>query len=185
MANKGAVPRLLPLDHKLIHDRSTYYLQLPFTYGIPLLVTSATLHWLVSEALFLVLVSGDNDSGEESAVGYSIAPIIAIIVLTTCMLATAVGMGFKKLASATPVAGSCSVAIAAACHRPKDDKDASVLPLMWGEVEVSNSDEEQREVGHCCFTSMKVTEPTVGRLYAGVEALGRRFSTIRCSTDDV
>jgi hypothetical protein len=29
-------------------QRSTYWLQLPYTYGVPLILASATLHWLIS-----------------------------------------------------------------------------------------------------------------------------------------
>ena len=37
-------------------QRATYWLQLPYTYGLPLIATSATLHWLISQSLFLVRV---------------------------------------------------------------------------------------------------------------------------------
>jgi len=149
-------------------QRSTYYLQLPYTYGIPLIAASATLHWLVSESIFLARISIWQD-GEEmtdddiSSVGYSCAPIVCIIVLGSCMLFVAVGMGFRRFASHIPVAGSCSVAIAAACHRPDHDVDAAVLPVQWGEV----ISEGTGELGHCCFTSDEVQEMVPGRMYAG------------------
>ena len=63
-----------------------------------------------------------------------------------------------------PVAGSCSVAIAAACHRPKDDVDAAYLPVGWGEV---NKEDPEDEVYHCCFTSTEVRDLVPGRMYAG------------------
>lgn len=47
-----------------------------------------------------------------------------------------------------PIAGSCSLALAAAAHRPAADSDASVRPVMWGELPEMGND----EVGHCCFT---------------------------------
>lgn len=63
-----------------------------------------------------------------------------------------------------PIAASCSLALAAAAHRPDTDSDASVRPVKWGEVpEMGNE-----EVGHCCFTSEEVVEPQAGRMYAGV-----------------
>jgi hypothetical protein len=37
-------------------QRSTYFLQLPYRYGIPLMVFSGVLHWLCSQSLFLVSV---------------------------------------------------------------------------------------------------------------------------------
>jgi hypothetical protein len=163
-------------------QRSTYWLQLPYTYGLPLIVASAVLHWLVSQSIFLVRIRDFVDydgygqaAGEESTldpnesqIGFSSAPIVACIVLATCMLVTLIGMGFRKLESSMPVAASCSFALAAATHRPEEDVDASVLPVMWGEVpEMGNGD-----VGHCCFTSQKVVPLRRGRKYAGARGDG-------------
>jgi hypothetical protein len=80
------------------------------------------------------------------------------------MLLVAVGLAFRKLPGSMPFAGSCSMAFAAAAHRPKSDVDAAVLPVKWG---VSRQPEDAEDVGHCCFTSEEVTEPQEGRLYAG------------------
>lgn len=163
-------------------QRSTYYLQLPYTYALPLIAASATLHWLISESIFLARIEVSGSSGSEeavSSVGYSCAPIVCIIVLGSCMLMMAVGMGLRKFKSHMPVASSCSVAIAAACHRPEDDVDASVLPVKWGAVEENKSD----EVGHCSFTSLDVGEMVVGKMYAGcreyVEWRNARFRGVR------
>lgn len=79
------------------------------------------------------------------------------------MLFVLLGFGFRKFASHIPVAGSCSVALAAAAHRPKDDVDAAFLPVQWGEVRSEGTD----EVGHCCFTSHDVHDLAPGRRYAG------------------
>jgi hypothetical protein len=79
------------------------------------------------------------------------------------MLIIALGMGFRKFASAIPVAGSCSVALAAATHRPKSDEDAAYLPVRWGEVHGDGTE----DVGHCCFTSEEVQDLIPGRAYAG------------------
>jgi hypothetical protein len=153
-------------------QRSTYWLQLPYAYGVPLILASATLHWLISQSIFLARVSvwtsGDNQTEKlastSSAVGYSPAPILCTTVLGSCMLVVAVGVSFRRLPSSIPIAGSCSVALAAAAHRPERDVDAAVLPVKWGVVREAGTAED---VGHCCFTSEEVTEPQVGRLYAG------------------
>lgn len=147
-------------------QRSTYYLQLPYTYALPLIAASATLHWLISESIFLARIEVyDSGNGNEtvSSVGYSCAPIVCIIVLGSCMLMLAVGLGFRKFKSHMPVASSCSVAIAAGCHRPEDDVDASVLPVKWGAVDEDKGD----GVGHCSFTSLEVGEMVPGKMYAG------------------
>lgn len=47
-------------------QRSTYWLQLPYAYSIPLITASATLHWLISQSIFLMRVSyNSNDPGED------------------------------------------------------------------------------------------------------------------------
>ena len=38
-------------------QRSTYFLQLPYKMGVPLIVVSGLLHWLVSQSIFLVVVA--------------------------------------------------------------------------------------------------------------------------------
>ena len=151
-------------------QRSTYYLQLPFPYSIPLLIASGLLHWLISESIFLARVDNYSDgklarNASLSQTGYSPLPILLVIMLGIVMLMLLIGHGiFRKFSSCMPVVGSCSVAIAAACHRPKDDEDAAYLPVAWGEV-VS---EGTTDIGHCCFTSRTVYEPIPDRLYAGV-----------------
>jgi hypothetical protein len=153
-------------------QRSTYWLQLPYAYGVPLISASATLHWLVSQSIFLARVSVSPNSVQKansgmtfSAVGYSPLAVLCTAVLGSCMLVVAVGMGFRKLPPGSiPIAGSCSAALAAAAHRPTADVDAAVLPVKWGVVIES---EDAGDVGHCCFTSEEVTEPQEGNLYAG------------------
>jgi len=152
-------------------QRSTYWLQLPYTYGVPLISASATLHWLISQSIFLARVSvspnnvqKENSDMTFSAVGYSPLAVLCTVVLGFCMLVVVVGMGFRKLPGSIPIAGSCSAALAAAAHRPTADVDAAVLPVKWGALRES---EDAEGVGHCCFTSEEVTEPQEGKLYAG------------------
>ncbi|KAI6820880.1 hypothetical protein KC332_g9447 [Hortaea werneckii] len=167
----GLAGRKKPLRVTTPHgqQRSTYYLQLPFRYAAPLLIASTTLHWLISQSIFLARIStsdykGQSSSGSDfSEVGFSCLPVLLTILLGTMMLLAALGCGFRKFASHIPVAGSCSVALAAAAHRPKDDVDAAFLPVQWGEVRSEGTD----EVGHCCFTSQEVHDLMPGRRYAG------------------
>lgn len=130
---------------------------------------SGTLHWLMSQSLFLALVTVYDDTGIESddlsisAVGYScIAILFAIIVASVAILGGIVN-GFRRYNPDIPLVGSCSAAISAACHRLPEDSSASLLPLMWGVV---NSDANDR-ISHCTFSSLKVTRPVAGNLYAG------------------
>ncbi|KAF3038923.1 hypothetical protein E8E11_002030 [Didymella keratinophila] len=45
-------------------QRSTYFLQLPYRVGLPLMIVSATLHWLVSQSIFLVSINTFDACGQ-------------------------------------------------------------------------------------------------------------------------
>lgn len=165
VSNLESLNRLLMLTL----SGSTYFLQLPSAYSIPLLITSGMIHWLISESIFLLRISTFYEGSEGAAstssqVGYSCPPILAGVLIVLAMIFVVGWLSCRKLASSIPIAGSCSVAIAAAAHRPKDDVDAAYLPVRWGEVRREGTE----EVGHCCFTSKEVHEPIPGRLYAGL-----------------
>lgn len=146
-------------------QRSTYRLQLPYKYGISLLAVSAILHWLVSQSLFLGNVTSHDPDGQETpgfpifAIGYSCIAIITVILLGVVVMIIGLLNGFRWH-QGMPLACSCSAAISAACHRPEEDFDAAIKPVMWGVVSYENG------VGHCCFTSFEVTPPVHGELYA-------------------
>ena len=159
-------------------QRSTYRLQLPYKYGIPLLVLSGTLHWLVSQSIFIARVEyynngtldenaipQDHDPLEDpyaafSTLGYSCIAIITVIALGGIVVIIGILHGFRKYKPGMPLAGSCSAAISAACHRPNEDVDAPYKPVMWGAIESKDP------IGHCCFTSFEVTKPVKGQVYA-------------------
>ena len=164
------------------NQRSTYWLQLPYRYGIPLLVMSAVLHWLVSQSLFLVPVTVTYQPGELygryrvpddpsqghrliSSCGYSPIAIITVIPLGALLLLVVIANGFRKYRKGMPLAGSCSAAISAACHRPEEDVDAALLPVSWGAVRTDGP------IGHCCFTSFEVSPPVEGNSYSGQDAI--------------
>ena len=73
------------------------------------------------------------------------------------------GIGFRKLHGKVPLANSNSFANSAACHPPEEDKNAAVKGVMWGEVHTGSDS----EIGHCSFSSMDVTTPAGGKMYAG------------------
>lgn len=155
-------------------QRGTYWLQLPYRYGIPLLLLSGTLHWLASQSLFLARVTVYTEDGTEdtrssiSTLGYSSIAIISVIVLVTVVLLLGIGLGFRKYEPGAPLVGSCSAAISAACHRPSEDENASKKSVMWGAVGAVNG------IRHCCITSFEVEPPIEGELYAGMDGINRR-----------
>ena len=169
-------------------QRSTYFLQLPYAWSIPLIVASILLHWFVSQSIFLAriaiykdgtLVSTFQDrlikykhlhaDGQLfSGVGYSDMGLIAAIIwgsalVGSCLLVAVIFTYPKGL----PLGGTNSAVISAACHMRYEeeyiDEDVTEKPLKWGVTIQGGMD----KIGHCCFSSGDVEFPRVGYLYAG------------------
>lgn len=174
-------------------QRSTYWLSLPYRYSAPLITVSIVMHWLLSQSIFFVKINALDVHGREleattlsrnssryslTACSYSLlAMFVTFIVGVTAVLAL-VGFSLRRLRSNMPLASSCSAAISAACHPPLDDTDASLKPVMWGEVprdledgqdgRPSDTDEFNAALttyAHCTFTSKEVVAPSMIRLY--------------------
>ena len=147
-------------------QRSTYFLQLPYTYSLPLMAFSGVLHWLVSQSIFLARVSFYDESGQIdptqaiSTCGYSCIAIITVLFAGSLLLTLGFVNGFRRYQPGIPLAASCSVAISAACHPPADDMNAAFGDVQYGEVEAKTG------VRHCTFTSHAVTVPVAGEYYA-------------------
>ena len=84
---------------------------------------------------------------------------IFCIVAGGVLVCAVVGMRYFRFDSAMHVAGSCSVAIAAACHAPGGERASQGL-LQWVKM---GSDWNVADVGHDAFTDRLVKRPTVGR----------------------
>ena len=157
-------------------QRSTYRLQLPYRYGIPLLIGSGTLHWLVSQSIFLARVDYITNKPFQytglglSTCGYSPMAIIFVIIFGFIVMLVGIANGFREVKGGMPLAGSCSAAISAACHPPKADVHASLKRVKWGVVAERNPNDPDSSVGHCSFTSFEVETPIVGRRYAGLQS---------------
>ena len=166
-------------------QRSTYRLQIPYKYGIPLIVLSGAIHWLVSQSIFLVQVNfySEEDVLEDgkslTTLGYSNIAIIFTVLLGSITLLLGAIMGYRRFEGRMPLAASCSAAVSAACHQPTADVDPAELPLMWGVAEAGpdgditsgvTSDDEYS--GHCSFTSLPVLPPQEGQMYAGAVSKG-------------
>ena len=148
-------------------QRSTYRLQLPYRYGVPLLIASSILHWLVSQSIFLARVIVIDSQNLEvvdvglSTCGYSPIAIIFTIIFGSVIVLVGIANGLRKARLGMPLVGSCSAAISAACHPPMEDVDASLKRVMWGVAAEGSSNTSQ-----CSFTSFKVEVPVVGILLA-------------------
>jgi len=160
------------------HQRSTYFLQLPYRFGLPLVILSGTLHWLVSQSIFVVSFDLYDVDGEPvpdtylnfewdmvtRSVGYSPVAMLSVIILGVLMVGSVIGFGYIPYKPGMPLAGSCSLAISAACHPEKrvglDDGVLSEQKLQWGVVST-----DADGVGHCAFSSEDVDPLVKGRMY--------------------
>ena len=145
-------------------QRSTYYLQLPYAYAIPLIILSRLMHWLVSQALFLARVDTYTSTGIPNpknnvpTCGYSCIALVFAVILGGLMLITIILMSQRKYRPGMPLAGHCSAVLSAACHPTTDDLKVATSLVMWGVVE------EKDGVAHCSFSSRDVKPRREGQL---------------------
>ncbi|KAF2021836.1 hypothetical protein BU24DRAFT_417471 [Aaosphaeria arxii CBS 175.79] len=174
-------------------QRSTYFLQLPFMWSIPLLLSSTILHWFVSQAIFLIRMSVYKDGKRLdvsntdftryqhikptgsvfSGIGYSDTALLACIgwgsgLIFTCLLVAVV----CRYPKGSIVGGTNSAVISAACHiRGNSDGqdehssryDEIVEKPLMWGVTIPGS---RQEIGHCSFSAEEVQKPMFGHLYA-------------------
>ncbi|KAH8429651.1 uncharacterized protein LDX57_007323 [Aspergillus melleus] len=123
-------------------QRSTYWLSLPYKYSLPMIVLSALMHWLLSQAMSYVHAIGYDKYGtvhkKISSVSFNGVPCLLCGVIGLVMSFVTLALGYRRLRGHMPIAGNCSAAISAACHSPEDDRDASLKGVMWGEVKNVN-----------------------------------------------
>ena len=121
-------------------QRETYWLSLPYRYGIPLLIASAALHWLLSQTLFVVQVnfySFDDIFDKSSStvtLGWSSLALTMLLALGGVMLLTIVVFGFRHYPPGIPIVASNSRAISAACHPAPGKFREPILKLKYGVI---------------------------------------------------
>ena len=147
-------------------QRSRYFLQLPYRYSVPLLLASILMHWMLSQSIFLVAI---ERSGEWYWItsGYSPIAIVFVVIIAIFMAAAIIITAFRRLPTTMPVAASCSLAIAAACHHPDNapQPDASVSRLQWGVMQQQREDSGKELTNHCGFSQYPVEKPEWGVVY--------------------
>jgi hypothetical protein len=138
----ASVRQALRVSQPRGQQRSTYWLQVPYRYSIPMMSCTAVLHWLISRSIFLVRINiydvfGQPDPERDvDACGFSPLAILLATLLLTAMTVVLFGLGrFRHLDPGMPVASSCSAAISAAAH-PADAEpaDISTSLLQYGVV---------------------------------------------------
>lgn len=123
-------------------QRSTYWLQLPYKYSVPMMSIMVLLHWLASRSIFLVQIAIYDNTGlhvpdrDINACGFSPLAILLAFCLSTVMIAVLVGVGrYRRFTARIPAASSCSVAISAAAHPlASEPENVALLPLQYGRV---------------------------------------------------
>jgi hypothetical protein len=153
-------------------QRSTYFLQLPYRYAIPLMVLSGLLHWLVSQSIFVAAINVNDRAGNldpslsVSTCGYSVFAMAFTLMVGGALFAVAVGLGYRRNMAGMSAVGTCSVAIGAACWVGEGEMGEEVASgeLRWGVMRGGG----EGGVGHCAFSGGEVEMPREGWAYAGV-----------------
>lgn len=154
-------------------QRSTYTLQLPYKIALPLLTTSAILHWLCSQSLYTVAFEFiDSTSAKDtssiiynscaySPIGFIVLVVIIVVMMTSILVSSK--LRYDKL---IPLCGTSSAVISAACHLAGDeDADEVVLqPLKWGQTSLIK-DEDEQMIGHLAFSGKEIGKPDPSQLY--------------------
>lgn len=158
-------------------QKSTCWLSIPYHYAVPMLLFSTVLHWLISQSFYYISITPDPSEGlgtySTRSLAYSPLAIFVAILVGALMIFILLCLCFRRFTSRVSLAGTCSAAISAACHPPRDeDLDTAALgQLKWGEtveppVWAVGRLEGTGNKGHCSFTSMETTKPLATRLYA-------------------
>lgn len=165
-------------------QRSTYFLQLPYRYSLPLMGLSGVLHWLVSQSIFLVAIDLYDPLGRPGGLmksnngwkscGYSPIALVSVLILGIMMVAVGIGIGYIPYNPGMTLAGSCSAAMSAACHHGEQERvdgyEAARSKLKWGVVGKSQAESIEygieEGIGHCAFSSQEVEFPESGKMYA-------------------
>lgn len=157
-------------------QRSSYFLQVPYRYAIPILVSMALLHYMVSQSIYLTRLDEFDILGNlkyasfESVVGYSLQGTLAATVTGVGMLLLPIVLGFLKLPDGVPLVSHNTIAISIACHPFADEpKEADQMPLRYGRVVGTDKDGKQRSrIG---FSAGDVEPLKAGELYEDTRCL--------------
>lgn len=85
------------------HQRSTYFLQLPYSCAVPMMVAVATLHRLISQSLFAVQIAVVDNNGttipdrQIATCGYSAIALIFVLIVAGLVIIALLVSTFWKL----------------------------------------------------------------------------------------
>ena len=151
-------------------QRSTFWLQLPYRYSLPLMLSMAFLHWLIARSIFLVKIRVYDLNHVElpadsvNACGYSTMALIFAVGLGGIMIIALLGNGFRKLDLGMPIAGCCSLVLSASAQAGALERDVALQPLMYGVISDNRAGEFVK--ARAGFSSKKVTPLRDGVVYS-------------------
>lgn len=157
------------------HQRSRGFLEIPYAYGVPIMVASTLLHWLISQSLFLVRITIYETNGTErmsraiNATGWSAYPIVFALSMGGAMLTAVLLLGLLKSYPGTmPLAACCSASIASSCQPVEDmARDGSATErLQWGVVGEGTTVDGHDKIEHASYSTGQVTPLIAGHFYA-------------------
>lgn len=140
-------------------QNSTYFLQLPYRYSVPILIISIAMHWVLSGCIYLTVVQGtyastmfgsDGPFNSLVAVGVSTKSLFTMSTLSITLVFVPPIFGFLALPSNTVVVGSNSLAIAAACQvSPLVGQNQSQnQPRISHQESMVNQQDDEMELHH-------------------------------------
>ncbi|KAL6916711.1 hypothetical protein FSST1_008206 [Fusarium sambucinum] len=104
-------------------QNSTYRLQLPYRFSIPLIIVSIALHWLYSNCIYVSnyeAYAAYHPYTRQVTIGlqFSSKAILISFVISVCVAITPIFLANVKLPGVIVVSGGNSAVISAACHYP-------------------------------------------------------------------
>ena len=150
-------------------QRSTFWLQLPYRFIMPIMALMATLHWLVGRSIFFVQLMPYDIRGvavpiaQVDGCAYSLSAILLAMIVGGVLVLAIIGFSLLSLPPGIPIASSCSLAISAAAHPARGEEDAALQPIMYGVLEQDSNGELTRE--RLGFSSRKVLRVEKNKVY--------------------
>ncbi|KAI1453461.1 hypothetical protein F4805DRAFT_478379 [Annulohypoxylon moriforme] len=148
-------------------QNSTYWLQLPWIYSLPLLIISTLLHWFASNSIFIFvsqggyLIDSNNDAfqnnnskwglppGSNAVLGLSPPAILAFFVTCLAIVFIPILYGFRKLPGDMVIGACDSLVLSAACHPYKSatphhrEQSSKDINLNNGDEVIGDMDEQR------------------------------------------
>ncbi|KAM0190043.1 hypothetical protein ACHAPA_010643 [Fusarium lateritium] len=174
-------------------QNSTYRLQLPYRFSIPLIIVSIALHWIYSNCIYVSNYEAYDAAypyARDITVGlqFSSKAILIALCVTVCIAMAPLVLAYVKLPGIMVIAGGNSAVMSAACHypstklqslsratsmysRPGSEYDSMSIGLI-GDEEVEELDNVARKkVKWGRISTGKSDESQVGHLGFGTEEL--------------